>query len=126
MEEPELVSGRAERLEVVQEVLAGTLEVRFEYAARLASRFGNDRESVVEELDLWQSWLRDVLLLKEGADDLVVNVSIIELLRSTSSTLSADQIAGAARTVEETVDLLSKNVNPRLALEQLMLKLPRL
>ena len=125
MEEPGLVSGRAERLEVVQEVFGGTLEVRFAYAARLASRFGNDRESVVEELDLWQSWLRDVLLLEEGADDLVVNLSIIELLRSTSSTLSADQIAGAARAVEDTVDLLSKNVNPRLALEQLMLKLPR-
>ena len=125
MEEPELVSGRSERLEVVQGVLEGTLEKRFAYAARLASRFGNDRESVVEELDLWQSWLRDVLLLEEGADDLVVNISMIEVLQSTSTELTVGQVAGAARAVEETADLLSRNVNPRLALEQLMLKLPR-
>ena len=39
VQEPELVDGRTKRLQEVQEVLEGTLEKRFAYAARLASRF---------------------------------------------------------------------------------------
>ena len=41
--EPELIEGRAKRLQEVQEVLEGTLERRFAYAARLASGFATTR-----------------------------------------------------------------------------------
>ena len=124
--EPELIDGRAERLQEVRDVLEGTLEVRFAYAAKLASRFASDQEPVVEELDLWRSWLRDVFLLKEGREDLLLNLSMTDALRSSASALSAAEIADAVHAVDETLDLLRRNVNARLALERLMLRLPSL
>ena len=124
VQEPDLVDGRTKRLQEVQEVLEGTLERRFKYAARLASRFANDQESVVEELDLWRSWLRDVFLLREGREDLIISLSTMDALRSAASALSAAQVADAVHAVEETLGYLRRNVNPRLALERLMLRLP--
>ena len=124
VQEPDLVDGRTKRLQEVQEVLEGTLERRFKYAARLASRFANDQESVVEELDLWRSWLRDIFLLREGREDLIISLSTMDALRSAASALSAAQVADAVHAVEETLDLLRRNVNARLALERLMLRLP--
>ena len=124
--EPDLVDGRTRRLEEVREVLEGTLERRFVYAAKLASRFASDQDSVAEELDLWRSWLRDAFMLNEKREDLVLNLSMMDGLRSTASALSAAQIAGAVHAVEETLDMLRRNVNARLALERLMLRLPSL
>ena len=108
----------------VREVLEGTLERRFKYAAGLAYQFASDQESVVEELDLWRSWLRDVLMIKEGREDLVLNLSMTDSLRSAASALVAAQIADAVHAVDETQELLRRNVNARLALERLMLRLP--
>ena len=124
VQEPDLVDGRTKRLQEVQEVLEGTLEKRFAYAARLASRFASDQESVAEELGLWRSWLRDVFLLREGREDLIINLSTTDALRSAASALSPAQIADTVHAVEETLDLLRRNVNARLALERLMLRLP--
>ena len=124
VQEPDLVDGRTKRLQEVQEVLEGTLEKRFAYAARLASGFASDQGSVVEELDLWRSWLRDVFLLREGREDLIISLSTMDALRSAASALSAAQVADAVHAVEETLGYLRRNVNPRLALERLMLRLP--
>ena len=78
---------------------------------------------MVEELDLWRSWLRDVFLLREGREDLIISLSTMDALRSAASALSAAQVADAVHAVEETLDLLRRNVNARLALERLMLRL---
>ncbi len=125
LEEPDMVDGRSERVEGVREVMSGTLEKRFAYAGGLAARFPNDQDSVAQELELWRSWLRDVLLVKEGREDLAVSLSMMDALRSTASTLSSGRIVGALHAVGEALDMLRLNVNPRLALEQLMLRLPR-
>ena len=124
VQEPDMIDGRTNRIHEIRDVLAGTLERRFKYAAALASQFASDQGSTVEELDLWRSWLRDAFLLKEGREDLVLNLSMTDALRSVASTLSAAQIADAVHSVEETLDLLRSNVNARLALERLMLRLP--
>ena len=121
---PDMIDGRAERLQEVQEVIEGTLERRFKYAAGLAYRFASDQASVVEELDLWRSWLRDALMIKEGREDLVLNLSMMDALRSAASALEAARIADAVHAVDETLELLRRNVNARLALERLMLRLP--
>ena len=125
VEQPETIDSRYDRLQEVWEVLSATLERRFSYAADLAAQFGNDRDSVVEELGLWQSWFRDVILLSHEAGELVVNLSAIEPLRAAAGSLSGGEITGAVRAIDETLELLKRNVNPRLALEQLMLRLPR-
>ena len=46
-------------------------------------------------------------------------------LRLAAEALSSAQIAGALKAVLETSSYLERNVNPRLALEDMMLRLPR-
>ncbi|MDA1348485.1 MAG: DNA polymerase III subunit [Chloroflexi bacterium] len=125
VEQPETLDSRYSRLQEIWEVLSATLERRFSYAADLAGQFANDRDSVVEELGLWLSWFRDVMLLSHEAGELVVNLSAIEPLRAAAGSLSGSEIAGAVRAIDKTLELLKRNVSPRLALEQLMLRLPR-
>ena len=120
--EPGLQQELAERLESIGGVVLGGLEARLAYAATLAGRFGRDRESASGELEMWLRWWRDLLVLKQGLPELATGSGA---LQQVADELSSEQVASALRAVQETWGHLERNVNPRLALEDLMLVLPR-
>ncbi|MBF8266572.1 MAG: holB [Dehalococcoidia bacterium] len=101
------------------------LEERFAYAAELATLFPRDREKALGSLKTALSWWRDLLLVKKGGEELVSNVSAREALHRCSQWVSTPQVVEAIKRTQDTMDCLEANVNPSLALEVLMLSLPR-
>ena len=124
-EDGEVLAALSRKLDVIEDVVGGTLEGRFAYAAGLASAFERDRESAREELELWKAWWRSVLLVKEDLAGFVVHTSRLGSLEQVAASLSDAQAAHAMEAVSETAEHLERNVSPRLALEELMLALPR-
>ena len=120
-----LVAERSERLEAIEGTVEGGLEERFDYAANLAFSFARNRDLARQELALWLAWWRDVMLVKERAPNLVTHVSRIEILERWAAAFSSRQVAQAISTVLDTIDHLELNVNPRLALEEMVLAIPR-
>ena len=122
-------SGLLERVrqtvDTIDEFTRGSLTDRFEYAQQLAGRFSANRETVFADLDLWQSWWRDILLTGHKRSELVSNVAKRDSLEEISAKLSVDEAAAAVDAVRRAVFLLERNVSPRLALEAMMLALPR-
>jgi DNA polymerase-3 subunit delta' len=122
-------SGLLERVrqtvDTIDEFTRGSLTDRFEYAQQLAARFSANRETVFADLDLWQSWWRDILLTGHKRSELVSNVAKRDSLEEISAKLSVDEAAAAVDAVRRAVFLLERNVSPRLALEAMMLALPR-
>ena len=123
--EPEMVEELMTRLDAVEGVLDAALEQRFSYASQLALSFGRDRERARQELDLWLSWWRDVLLVKHQRPKLVASSAKLDSLERAAESLTGEQVTAALGAVEDTKRYLESNVNPRLALESLMLALPR-
>lgn len=124
MESPDLLESRSKQLDQVVAISQATLADRFDYANALAGQFARDRESVVQQLRLWLQWWRDALIVREGVSDFVTNLSRTDTLKRIAEVMSSAQIAGVIQRTEETIDLLERNVNPRLALEQLVLAVP--
>ncbi|MCH7623362.1 MAG: hypothetical protein IIB46_04700 [Nitrospinae bacterium] len=122
--DPQLLEEREEQLAQVLEVTQANLEGRFAYASDLATRFGRDRESSRQTLFLWLRWWRDLLLVKEGAEEYVNNLEQFSQLQHQAGNLTGAQVVGFIRTLMETLEALDDNANPRLALEVLMLSLP--
>ena len=125
LSEPDLMEHRAETLAAIESTLGGTLQQRFLYGFNVASTFMRNRQSARLELALWLQWWRDVLIIKEGVPELVTNVSRMDTLQIAAKALSSAQVVGALRAIQETSHYLERNVNARLALEELMLVLPR-
>ncbi len=121
-----LVDTVAERLDTIEEVVRGGLEERFKHAAGLATSFGRDREAARADLDIWLGWWRDVLLVKEGAEGFVTYLSRADSLQAVADRMSVGGVVRALRGVQDACAHLERNVNPRLALEQMMLSLPRI
>ena len=122
----EMLEQRDAELERLQEVCSGGLDTRFDYAAELATRFNREREETKELLYLWLGWWRDLLLVKEAAEEYVHNADCLTPLRLQAGGLSTAQVAGFIRRLNGTLAALDGNANARLALENLMLNLPPL
>lgn len=75
-------------------------------------------------IEQWISWWRDLLLLCSGIEGDVVNIDRLDELRSSAKRSTALQAWAALQALQETDAQLKDNVNARLALEELWLKLP--
>ena len=123
--DPDKIEGLLEELDSIQSILDAGLEDRFTYAQKTASAFTRDRESVRRQLAAWQAWLHDVFLVKHGVPQFATYRSRLETLTTVANAMASADVSRALRAVRETADLMERNVNPRLALESMMLVLPR-
>ena len=121
---PEVLEQRDADLQRLQEVCEGGLDMRFDYAAELATRFSRDRDAARELLYLWLRWWRDLLLIKEGAEQYLHNSDHVAPLRLQATRLTTGQVTAFIKRINRSLEALDANANPRLTLEVLMLGLP--
>ena len=124
LEDPQVLEQRQADLEKIQETLDAGLETRFTYANEVAALFGSDRDAAKDLLALWLRWWRDLLLIKEGAEDFLHNSDHTDALKTQASGLSTAEIMQFINRIIQTLSNLDSNANPRLAMEVLMLNLP--
>ncbi len=96
---------------------------RVERFAR-AEALAKDKESLRSILQVWLSFWRDVMLRASGSSSPLVNLDRATEIESLSAQLSLGISYCTVQAFERTLILLDQNVNPRLALEVLMLDLP--
>lgn len=120
-----VLAARQEAIQRLREVVTGDRFHRFSYAADLAAQFSRNRAAVLASLDLWTSWWRDVLLAQSGCFESIVNIDMADVLRSEAGRYQVQDVVSFLEAVRTTRRHLENNVNPRLALEVLMLSLPR-
>ncbi|MGD9115782.1 MAG: AAA family ATPase [Dehalococcoidia bacterium] len=123
-DDEELLQQRDQLIEKLLEVLRGDNEIRFGYAAQLATQFSKNRGAVQAVLDLWLDWWRDLLLVRLGSGDSVTNVDHKAELEEMGRSYSLPQIRSFIGAIQAAAEQLNQNANARLALEVLMLAIP--
>jgi hypothetical protein len=92
---------------------------------RLAQQFRRDREPVLERLDAWLSWWRDVLLVSASEGDGVANVDMVEALREDAGVYEREDVVAFVQALRECRRRLEENVQARIALDALLVRTPR-
>ena len=67
-----------------------------------------------------------MIVVKEGVPRFVKHLARLDTLEASAGKVTVEQIAKAVRAIEETTRFLDRNVNSRLALENMMLAIPRI
>ncbi len=93
-------------------------EMRKERIALLA---GESRRKVGEILDLMIGYYRDLLVLKEGGE--AINLDRKEEMEVRAVSISSQGIRKIIKAIEETKGFIERNVNLRLALETMTMKI---
>lgn len=120
--DPDLIERREIAVRDLFELIDSARLARLLKAQELAGRWSSDRTGVIDALDWWAAALRDLAVSAAttgaaGRDDRV---------KALSMRISPIASAAAARAAQQTARLLEQNVNPRLALDTLVLDLPSL
>jgi DNA polymerase-3 subunit delta' len=121
----QLITQRQEALDQVISMTKGSYEERFAYVSRLAAGFNQNRQAVYDTLDMWQDVWHDLLLLKLDCPDMITNIDRQDDLTKMAADYSLNQIRNYIKSIESAALQLKQNINARLALEVLMLDLPR-
>jgi DNA polymerase III subunit delta' len=118
-----LLEARVERLDDMQRLLGGTSTERFAYAEKLARQDGA-RISVV--LDEWMLFWRDVGQVIGGTyTQNLRNGDRLSIVLQVAQAVSATDVRAQMHALAHTEQLIEQNVNARLALDTLLLKMPR-
>jgi DNA polymerase-3 subunit delta' len=90
------------------------------------AEYGATREGVLEALEELTAWYRDLVAAAVGAEEVVVHVDHLELLRADALPERLDSAGRAAERVRETWRAFEElNLQPRLALDALFIRLRR-
>ncbi len=125
LQEPHLLETRQSVLNELLHLLQSSRTERFAYAEALSKEREKDRNAIQQTLLVWQSLWRDVLLAIGGAATPPANLDLKEQINTLAAALDLSTAHRALQAIERTQELLKGNVNSRLALEVLMLDLPR-
>lgn len=120
-EDAELLAQREEWLGQLTSLLGQGRVERFAYAASMS----RDREVLKEALQVWLSFWRDLLLRKGEAAAAISNLDHEDELSLIAKKLSLEAAREALASIEDSLHSLRGNTNARLALETLLLKIPR-
>lgn len=120
-----ILAERAARLSALLQLASEGRAERFAYAAQLASQFSRNRGAVREVLSLWVGWWRDLLLIKGRCHDFITNIDQEATLYREAENYRLTGIKGFIESLQQAMEALDQNANPRLVLEVLMLNMPK-
>jgi len=121
----DILEQRSQRVDKLASLLTDGLEQRFAYAQELAIQSSQNRKAGAETIEIWLDLWRDLMLTKGGCQEAIINVDYKTVLEEQARVLSLSEIKESLDNFGLLQEAISKNVNPRLALEWLMLNLPR-
>mgnify|MGYP005843010647 CR=1 FL=1 len=119
---PELLDQRKKILDDHQRMLVSNRVERFAYADTMAG----DKDGLLQTLEIWQSFWRDVFLRASGSQSPLANLDRLEEIESLAERLGEGIASRMITSLQRMISLLEKNINLRLASEVIMLELPRL
>jgi DNA polymerase-3 subunit delta' len=121
-----LIAERSARVEGIIQLISMTYAARFDLSREMDAQYRREPAAVLETLDQWLTWWRDLLLFKTGCADSVVNVDYVNDISEQSQRLSLEQVREYIGKLNEARLDLDLNVIPRLVFDSLVYTMPRI
>ena len=115
-----MLDERNDFLNLLETAIAGSRVQRF----ALAESLSKDKTALQTALGIWQTYWRDVLLLAYSTTTPTMNRDRRHTMQQVAVNTKVDDIYRVLQSIQRTGRYVMQNVNPRLALETLMLDLP--
>lgn len=122
---PDEIQQRRERLTMLLELHRKPRSAAFRWAEERSQEYRSGQQALVLEwLELWQSWWRDVLLVSAGCPESITHTDRREELEREAERCNLSDVYAFVSRLGEVTQQLRENVNPQLALENILLHLP--
>ncbi|MDW8394807.1 MAG: AAA family ATPase [Anaerolineae bacterium] len=120
---PDVLTARQQCLEALRALLSANRSQRLAYAEKLARA---DATELQDTLMTWALFWRDVARVASGASGEPIHLDLADWLSDLAQHLSPTTLLATIRATMKALRQIDVNVNTRLALDVLVLQLPRL
>ena len=111
---------RCKLIQSLSALSSGSIIPSFSFAEELDA----DKEALADILDIFQSFYRDLLLLKHGcAEEELVNLDLLEVLQRQNRSTTTAGLLQKLKALESARFHLQRNVNRRLTLEVMLMRI---
>jgi DNA polymerase-3 subunit delta' len=124
VESPHELEQRQEQLDVLAGLASASRADMLRWSEEQSKLFRADQAAVYATLAIWQSWWRDVLLTAAGCPEAVTHVDRRAELEQLARRFAVSDIHEFVRRIGVATQQLRENVNPQLALENVLLHVP--
>jgi DNA polymerase-3 subunit delta' len=121
-EQPGLMEQRQSWLDDLVQLLDSSRRERFAFAKVRTS----DKDELRNELQVWLTFWRDVLVSTTGNAGTITNLDYASPVKKLADELNINKAQFQVIAVERTLERIDRNVNMRLALEVLLLDFPKI
>ena len=121
IENDSLLEKREERLNDLLALLPASRVEKFKYADQLSK----DKDGMRQTISFWLSYWRDVMLRTAQAETPLVNVDRNVEIEDLAGRMDLSASRRVVSGLEEALEKMERNVNPRLLAEVLLLDLPK-
>ena len=122
IENDSLLEKRDQRLNDLLTLIPASRVEKFAYADKLAK----DKESMRQAILIWLSYWRDVMLRTAQAESPLVNMDRNLEIEDLADRMDLSSVRRVVSGLENTLEKMERNVNPRLLAEVLLLDLPKI
>lgn len=120
--QPQLMEQRQAYIEDMFRMLTSPRRDRFAFAVTRL----NNKDDLRSELQTWLTFWRDVLMYSAGITATITNIDYAPRFQRLASDTGLNAAQFYVASVENTIARIDRNVHPRLALEVLLMDLPRI
>lgn len=121
-EDHRLLEQRQAWLDDLMGMLSTSRRERFAFVREIV----DDKERLKGELQVWLTFWRDVLLCVAGVKGTLTNLDYADQIQRMAQESNLNEAQSFVQLIERTMQQIERNVNARLALEVLLLDLPRI
>lgn len=124
LQNPELFNGYLEKNSQILELFSQDLATKFKNSENIFSGAKSSIESaglLAEELDYWQLLLRDMIMSKSNMDNVLVNFHFRDKIKKIADKYPTAKLLELLQNVKKIKIYLNYNINPRLAVENLLI-----
>lgn len=122
---PAMLDDRSHILDTAKRLAHANRFERFNWAKDDDLKGPELKERYLRELELWEGWWRDILTVAAGGKDGIINRDREPDLLQEGTLFAPAEVAVFLRCILKTREHLQGNVDAQLALENLMLDMPR-
>jgi DNA polymerase-3 subunit delta' len=114
-----ILEKRKKIIELFDRILRSDEEIIFE----LENYFEENKDDIDTIIEIMMIWVRDIIFVKNGMDDLAINRDLTELAKLQGSRLTAEGADELIRYLQSVSDSIKSNVNYKLLIDKMLLKI---
>ncbi len=120
--DPKTDEKRADWINALHEVLGYSIRQKMKLSESMNKDKNNDPLSDI--IQVWTSFMRDILLVQQGKPASVVNIDYSKQLSDYAGQFNREQVLMLIQELMKCLELIEINANPRLMLDNLFLSMP--